>query len=292
LTSGNDSLTEALIKAKVVAHKLKNKELDKWISNELEGYPNQQVPPYRTLECVVVGNITNGYVLQKNYQLPLLKLDEEKRISLQNFILPKSIASLDSYIKTKDGSKLVIQVLPEFCSFLNKGLQDGWWVVEASREVDKIQVIECMTKIRTKLLSFMLDLNEEIQGDEVDKQDIPKLKEKIDNLFNSAIFGDNATIIVGNQNSQTVTNTNIKGNFEELEKTLQKNNVSQEDIIELREIIAIDDADHKNQKYGKKVQTWFSKMINKAMNTGWNISIGAAGSTLAKALNGYYGWAP
>ncbi len=63
LSDGDGSLTEALIKTKVVLHKIGHKELVDWVNNELNGYSDtDQVPPYRILQAQVLANIANNGV--------------------------------------------------------------------------------------------------------------------------------------------------------------------------------------------------------------------------------------
>ena len=60
LTNNNISLTNILIKTKVLAHKLKNDELKTWIDSEQNGYSSNNVPEYRILACQSTGTISNG----------------------------------------------------------------------------------------------------------------------------------------------------------------------------------------------------------------------------------------
>ncbi len=55
LSSSDGNLTDALIKTKIVLHKIGHKELIDWVNSELNGYPNEdQVPPYRILRAQVL----------------------------------------------------------------------------------------------------------------------------------------------------------------------------------------------------------------------------------------------
>lgn len=109
--------------------------------------------------------------------------------------------------------------------------------------------------------------------------------------FHNATFGDNATILIGDNNRQVVNNTNIKGNFEILSDTLRKNSVSDEDISSLKNAIGKDESSIKSKNaFGSSVKEWFKEMLSKAVDTSWNIELGVASSLLATALNNYYGW--
>ncbi|GAQ15729.1 abort lactococcal phage infection AbiTii [Myroides odoratimimus] len=101
-------------------------------------------------------------------------------------------------------------------------------------------------------------------------------------------FGNNATIIVGDNNQ--VKNVQIRqGNFKELEDLLVKNNVSQEDISELKEIIENEQPNLDNKVLGDKANGWIAKMVKKCLDGSWAIGIGAAGKLLADGIKAYYG---
>ena len=59
-------------------------------------------------------------------------------------------------------------------------------------------------------------------------------------MFNNAIFGDNATVLVGNHSSQVVTNQITRGDFETLSAFLQQHKVTTSDIEDLEEAIQAD----------------------------------------------------
>ena len=43
------------------------------------------------------------------------------------------------------------------------------------------------------------------------------------------------------------------------------------------------------EKFGGKVNTWIQKMVGKALDSSWQISVGAAGNILAGSIQSYYG---
>jgi hypothetical protein len=106
--------------------------------------------------------------------------------------------------------------------------------------------------------------------------------------FSNAQFGDNAVIVVGNNN---ITNpTQIKKNdLDALEQLLLNNQVPKNDIAELKEIVQSEEPDRENKRLGLKANTWISKMISKSLDGSWAIGIGVAGKLLADAIKYYYG---
>jgi hypothetical protein len=115
--------------------------------------------------------------------------------------------------------------------------------------------------------------------------------EKNQNLggISNTTFGDNATIVVGDHN-QVKTIQIKQGNFNDLKDLLKRNNVSEEDILELQKIVENETPGVENKKLGAKTNGWISKMVSKCLDGSWAIGIGAAGKLLADGIKAYYGW--
>jgi hypothetical protein len=132
LSSSDGKLTEALIKAKMLAHQLQNQELKKWLDNELNGYErNEDLPLYRVLTCEVRGTVSNGYKTIEDYLLPLSFLGEDMRKLATSFNLKQSIATLEPFAKSTENGSMAHNVNPEACYFLSEGLSAGYEVLEA-----------------------------------------------------------------------------------------------------------------------------------------------------------------
>jgi len=55
LSADQPNLTNALMKTKVLLHKLGKKDLIEWVNNEINGYSEAaDVPPYRTVNAQVL----------------------------------------------------------------------------------------------------------------------------------------------------------------------------------------------------------------------------------------------
>lgn len=290
LTDKNIPLTDILIKTKVLAQKLKNEELKTWIDSELNGYNDGTLPEYRILGCQIIGTISNGFQRANNYPIPLVGFDKKLRKGLKTVKLYQSISTLDQFVRNEKGGKLYMNIPPEMYGYLSKDFDGGFVIEYAKREIDKTQVIQTLTAVRTKLLDFLLKLNDELgEGKDITTLTEGKTKQKVDSLFHSTVFGDNTTIIVGDNNTQTVTNIK-QGNFDSLEKHLLNNGLEKEDINELRKYIDNDNPNADNKEFGGKVKGWVSKMLTKAMDGTWQIGLGAAGNLLADSIGTYYGW--
>lgn len=77
------SLGNILLKAKVLAHYLKNHELKKWIKNELDGYLNRdELPDYRITTTPLFGTFSNGVYTHSNKIISIFDIPQELRQSV------------------------------------------------------------------------------------------------------------------------------------------------------------------------------------------------------------------
>lgn len=293
LSSDKGKLSDALIKIKVLLHQIGHKELVSWVNNELNGYPNKNsVPEYRIVPAQVLVNASNLAYEVTAHPIPLGHLANKDRESIITSKMDQSLAVLEQFVENQSGH-LQAHIPMETYGILGKGLSNGYNIHRAWSEISYTSVTQILIQVRSRLLDFLLELKDELPS-ELNEEEAKAHINKVDagNLFNSAIFGDNTTIVVGNENIQNISNTNLKSDFESLAKTLKSNGVSDLDISELKKAIEKDAPiiDDSKREYGLEVKKWLQKMLGKAVDASWQVELGVASSLLATALNSYYGW--
>ena len=295
LSRESPSIENALTKTKVLLYRLGEGHLAGWVSAELNGYTgSQEVPGYRIIPTRVLACVTDGMTIRyPSIQLPLGHLPEQMRHDLRNTKVGHSVAALQQFAEAKEEC-LSKPLSPEFYRLLAKGLEKGLFIESAHVELGRSQIVGILAQIKSRLLDFILQVSSRLPSDITDAEAKSKSKEiGTSSLFQSAIFGDNATIIVGDHNTQSVANVNIKaGDFASLAKFLRENDVSEPDIANLQNAIVEDEPniDRLKRQTGPSVRAWMKAMLAKAVDTSWQIEIGVAGSLLASALGRYYGW--
>lgn len=291
LSSEKANLTDALMKTKVLLHRLGRKELAEWVNLELTGYPEDTpIPSYRVINAMVKGVVTNGVYRYNAHPLPIFHLDEKTRNRLQNLDERGSISVLEGLAQKDKGKGSLSRPIPlEFNRELGKTITDGYYVERAWCEIGYGQIGQILTQVRSRLLDFLLELSEKVEEDMSD-EDVKRIGQSPEttSMFNNAIFGDNVTILVGNQSSQTVSNQVTRGDFESLSALLRKHKVSEPDIADLRFAIEADSQtkEAKAHSFGPRVKNW---MLGKAVDTSWQIEVGIASNMLTDALKAFYG---
>ena len=272
-------------------HKLGEKELCEWVDNELKGYKEEKsLPVYRKLHLTVKGNLSNMAYRYTNQTLPLMHLTDEICEKLDTKYLRDSIAVIDQYSTQEN---LQISIAPEFYPLLSEGIDNSFKVESAWSMHSAGAMTQILTEVTTRLLDFVLELSEKFPNEmELNEMKTRSKEIGVSDLFNNAVFGDNATIVVGDSNNQQTQNTVNKNDIASLIDTMKQHNVSDDDITSLQEAIEKDSDSSEVQagKLGNGVSTWMGNMVTKAASTIWDVKVGAAGSLLATAIGNFYGF--
>ncbi|OJV17391.1 MAG: hypothetical protein BGO21_14020 [Dyadobacter sp. 50-39] len=281
------TLTDVLIRTKVLAHKLRSTELGEWIDGELNGYSTRDLPAYRIQKGMVVAIIETSTERISNFKYPLALLEDDTRRALETFNAKHSISTLQEVVTSNQQLALYEIIGQDTYHYLAQYIGNVR-ILELRRQIDKSAAIQIVTSVKSKLLDFLLKLDDEIPSEEnltigSESQAI------ISNLFNSAVLGNHTTIIIGNHNHQTISQTNIS-NFDDVRRKLRSSGLNSADVAELEVIIDQDNRDDKRQIIGEKVKSWISSMLLKAMDGSWQIGLGAAGDLLSGVVKQYYGW--
>lgn len=292
LSASTPSLENALFKAQVLAHRLGEHDLKQWVDSELKGYtdPNN-VPPYRVLKITLLGNVSNGAYRYTSQPLPLHHLEQDGlREKLETRQLTESIAVIERWAAGDNALQIVIA--PELYPGLGTGLGNGYQVERAWGVHSSGAMVQVVVEVRARLLDLALQVSDRIPRDPEASQ-IKEISKEIavGEIFRNAVFGDNATILVGTGNIQGITNSIVKNDFESLAAALRQHNVPDSDIQALHQAIGQDANAHELgiKQIGPSVRKWIGSMVEKAGSATWQVGIGAAGTILGAAIGAFYG---
>jgi hypothetical protein len=222
-------LTDTLLKVQVLAFKIKNSKLKSWVDSELNGYNSTlEVPSYRQVTTMVIGNLEQerfGGMLRRSRQpLPVEYLDKDIYDSLKEAKIQNSVSELELMVKG-DGT-CQIPIPYAISTKFNVVFGNEWVVNTAWREISHTSLEGILGSIKSKLLTFVLELAEEIgEKENVNIMD----KKKIDNLFDKTIgnvSGGTVNISIGSESMQTInTGENAVLSITKGKKIKQKNHV-------------------------------------------------------------------
>ncbi|NLP59500.1 hypothetical protein [Lutibacter sp. B1] len=297
LVDTDKSINSPLLKTKVLASRLQNKELLDWVTNELKGYENDEdLPKYRIYQGNLTGTYINGTMQYNNQPIPTIGMNEGliKLINSVNF--NQSVSSLENLIiENKSGT-----LERTFPAELTGLIQDNWrkmgnpylQLINSKVSIGSSAITEVLSAVRNSLLDFMLKIDAQF-GNITEIEELKTKREEISTIMSQTIIhtsGDGNVVNTGEKTKIDATITITKGNKQELEKHLKDIGISDKDSAELLDIIDTEEPNREKKTFGKKVNEWTTKTLGKALDGSWNVGIGAAGSLLAEAIGKYYGF--
>lgn len=290
LSDEKGSLNSALLKTKVLLHSLGKKDLATWVTNELKGYPDENVPDYRIVSAEVHGHVTS-YAWQANdYVLPIMHLSEQQRKNLTESVCTMSIASIEDSVKS--GKKLIRHLPPEFGALLQKVLTPGTHVFSSWCAINMVDIENILSEVRSRLLDFALELRD-VVGIDVPEKELAARAASVDTekLFNTAVYGTGNTIIIGSHTFQAVTNE--KGDLDGLVAAVAQLGFQQGELEGLRQAVLDDKAQGKTPDVTEGATgKWYTKALKEAGKGVVKAGIDVVSSVIVKAIKAYTTGAP
>jgi AbiTii len=200
------SLTDALLKTKILLHQIGKKELVGWVNNELNGYPEDaDLPSYRILQSEVLANVSNIAWRAARQPIPIMHLDPKYRCSIEKAHFHQSLAVIE---KNAAKGTFIRRIPMEANHLFDKGLSNDFRTENVWCETSRSDILNILVQVRSRLLDFMLELRD-IVGETATESDLREKSTSVDasSMFNNAIFGagSNTTILIGQQSSITAT---------------------------------------------------------------------------------------
>jgi AbiTii len=298
---GSSDLETVLRKCRVLATRLKHEELKKWVTWELDGYPEDvPLPGYRNCPGQCLGTFIGAFGRGiENCPIPVSDIPEKFRDALSYRQFREGVSGLKSLVDTVDGPSIQIGWPAEASRIVrHRGLANDLVLAQGWMYIDKSRVVGILSTVRNRILSFALEIEASFPNaveDSSGGRPIPN--EEVTRIFHQNItqvfHGPVANVASGHGIEQTGTVNIQQGDFRTLAAFLQENGVPKEDIRDLESAIKTDPhPDPKSKAFGKKVSTWMGKMVTKSAEGAWKVGTDVAGKLLVEALKRHYGMSP
>ena len=255
-------LSEAFLRAKYIAYKINNETFTNWLKKELDGYNymDEELPQYRKVVSPSWIVVENGWGNKQNLKIELPDtFGKEVLDSIKYHRVIESISIVEQQIKAfeKNYGTLTLPdgLIKMFENLYRPQLEpQGGKVVNAYREINKIQYCDVLEKTKHKLLDILIELSSEFPNLKNDPNMNKEEKEKVQNIITNNIYGSNnpLNIASGNVVSQTVNTVFGK----EQEDELKSLGVDSEDVDLFKSITKIE----KKEEKASRVKSWLSSV--------------------------------
>lgn len=210
--TSDTSIANILLKTKVFAAKIGDKDLLEWVSNELNGYEDN-IPEYRIIDAGVKIDVQIGFREEKNFNYPVEMIKEKKiRDRLYHMPIHNSISEIENLGSDEDS--YVSQEIPALIWYehmrdcINGNIQRAY-------QYSSIRYVKgIIIKVKSLLLDYLLKIseNEEIQFNSLIKKEMPttvnNISASVINTGNGSISTGSVTTIIGNNNSLNIDQIN------------------------------------------------------------------------------------
>ena len=289
LTNESADIANTLRKAKILASAIGLPEFREWVDSELNGYPDlKKVPNYRRSRPLNLGTFSGSFqTMARKVPLPTQSLPSPVKEFAEKLVLSQGVGELEAMLNQGDG-KYKREWPVEFVMLARDAtlMTDGMILVNAHQPILPSHISGILDKVKNKLLDFILGLQEKNVTSENLKSGEVK-QEMVRNLFHIHIYGDH-NIVASGESVQQQANPIRKGDIASLVNHLAGHKVDENDLSELKRIVATEQ-DPSQGQFGPKVQAWVGKMIEKAASGAWKISLATAPKVLMDGIRSYYG---
>lgn len=195
IVDNNTSISIALQQLLVITHELDNKELNRWIRNELTGYNSEdELPSYRkNLPNTILYSGQNGLINVKNLPLPIQSLGDYKEQIVNLNFMDNCIGEIENAIEnTKDcnmGKNLTM-----FAGIISKNTDNQITCFNIFMKFGNNAFIHILSNVRVKIIHSLLLLEKKfgILDELYFEEDkfTPDKTDEVNKKINSIIFSD------------------------------------------------------------------------------------------------------
>jgi hypothetical protein len=274
-----------LRKCLILAARLKNDKLKEWAQYELNGYPNNEnLPEHRLLPIKALGDFLGMVGRYRNAPLAPSNMPEDIRWWAKTRPLTDSIAVLESLLQS-DEDPLKIAWPQDLVLRVRDAFFKGNSLIEAWQIVSKPAIAGVLDTVRTRVLSFALEMQSDIgNSDEaLAKADPAKVDQQV--VLN---FYGGHNIIAGNISQISYDNV-VAGDFGSLSAALKAIGVDDADLSLLETAVKEDPAKPDDKSLGVKVSAWLGKMAVKAGTGALKVGMDVGTKVVTAAVLKFYG---
>lgn len=209
LTISENSLSTPLLETKVLAVRIKNEELLRWVDQEIEGYDaDAELPNYRISTAILKGSYINGRMKVTDTVLPIPVVSDDLLNLLTTSRIRQSCSALEYLLKAGQERGVIAHTLNGNILQLLQSLyaeQNPYFSLFSANMVTSVSVVfDMLSTIRSKLLDLMLKLEAEF-GDAATVTDLKNGNKMINNYIQNIVFNNGSGNIINTGDSSTLT---------------------------------------------------------------------------------------
>jgi len=284
-------LPDLLRKCKVLAARLGNAELKRWVDSELNGYGEKEsLPTYRSFRVESQGNSFGpGGGGARNAPIPLSCLPEKFREMMFTHHSREPISALADIISKGNSGSFRVPWPADLVAYIGEDIYEYMNCVNAWQVIPRGAIIGILDTVRNRTLNFVLEIESEApHAGEAAPGVHPVPQERVNQVFHTQIFGNVGNVASGGEGfSQSNVTAVVPGDFNSLRAYLASLGIDSADLSDLETATKNDESPQRG--IGEQTSKWLGHMISKASSGALKIGTAVASTVLTKALAQYFG---
>ena len=287
ITETDEKTSSILRKCLVLSYRLKNDALKSWVSKELNGYTSDDpdLPDYRRISAQAKGLFVGVLGSMMNDQpIPPAMLKKEHRKFAETAALTQPIIAYET-VKS-DETRIIPWPANLVLLYQSTFFKNDFALNRAWQDIPGSALAGIADTVRTRMLTFVLELKEQLGEDHEDK--VEELSPAtVQTLVQMTVIG--GTNVFGDV-EQFAAQTVQVGDVESLRGTLAALGVDQRELEALQADLAADERDETEKAgLGKRTLEWVGRNSKAAGKGAVKIGADVATAVMTEAIKRYMG---
>lgn len=286
VASDDASITGLLRKTKILAARLENDPLQRWVEHELNGYgAEDDLPDYRCLRDMEVrGDFSGPFQSRTSGDLvPPGCVAPEHRRSLYSVENREGVGAIDALVRSGEHSfrsPWPADIVVHYA----ENVYEGMSMLAAWRVVPLGAVIAIVDSVRNRLLDFTLELERTVSA--IGEEDItplaPPFAQAVTQIVQNTIIYGGQNVVAGSAVETDIQQTQVPPGWPALQDRLSELGIPDSEMGALLDAVSRDGGD------GAETDSWLGRLAGKvgrgslALAKGVTIEVVAA--AIAKSL--------
>jgi len=291
----NIDISVILRKCKVLAVRLGNEPFENWIDQELNGYKNKNLlPDYRIDQVYSKGYFAGPFGSGlENADIPPSCIPEKYREDLGKCFFLEPISYYINILNTSKGGSIVEQWPPDIVAYTGKNIYKNMNCISAWKLIPNSSIFSLVEVVRNRILNFVLEIEKEAPDAGEESPNTQKISpERINQVFNTTIYGNVGNISEASQNvNQTATINVAQNDLNSLKAYLSSVGIPKNEIEKLEKAIHEDsvEEENKDEKPGNRVFIWIKSISLQVKDEAITLLKGVGVNLITWAILKYYG---
>ena len=295
------NLGPVLLKLHILASRLGDGILEKWVSYESEGYPDDvTVPSYRIVGITHEGTFSDPYGnMIKNHIIPPYFIEELAGEKWLNHQMRDSIVEIDYLLKNHDGrGNIATTASANMALLLGEKIFKGYSCISVTGIISPNSLVKIRHIVLHRILQLISELEKSVPaastvtfGSFVEKKENSENTQQISQQISQQIInhGPNFTTIASGKANTVNINTIGKQDTKSLIEYLVSLGIPESGADDFAKIVQAEKPISQDEPFGRDAKKWITENLKKLTTHASGISMDVMKKAITEAVLKFWG---